>query len=117
MHDDKGVAVLTAEPEGCKVREIPPSWCIPLIQSKPFYASGSSTFMTTIKHFSLHFSYLCVLSSRNCLREALLQGETFLFLLANMPFFSDYDGQHLQLSITSFSAGGLWHQSTNRENF
>lgn len=71
MRDDKGVAVLTAEPEGCKVREIPPSWCIPLIQNKPCYASGSSTFTITIKHFSLHFSYLCVLSSTNYFSEAL----------------------------------------------
>lgn len=71
MCDDKGIAVLTAEPEGCKVREIPPSWCIPLIQNKPCYASGSSTFTITIKHFSLHFSYLCVLSSTNYLSEAL----------------------------------------------
>lgn len=33
MHDDKGIAVLTAEPEGCKMREIPPLQRISHIQT------------------------------------------------------------------------------------
>lgn len=62
MSDGKGIAVLTAEPEIRKAREIPPLQCTPLIRNKPCYASGSSTFMITIKHFSPQFSCLCVLS-------------------------------------------------------
>lgn len=59
MYDDKDVAVFAADPEGCKLREIPPLQQTLLIQNKPCHASGNSTFMITIKIFFCVF-HTCV---------------------------------------------------------
>lgn len=59
MYDDKDVAVLAADPEGCKLREIPHLQQT-LIQNKPSHASGNSTFMITIKiFFPVFFILVC----------------------------------------------------------